>query len=251
MQHTCAVVGAKGGTTKTSSVAALGHIFALSGFDTVLLDTDPQATLTRRFGAERVADPLSAEPLELPIARRSTSPCAGRLLLLPGGRRLELADELDVGAHILRARGLGAVLLVDTPPTLGPIVRAALRAADLVVVPSTPGRESLDGFSDMLAVAQALDPTRRVRAVLTLANTVSRICRWSRNAFASKYAGSLYDVVLPIEMAAAESGTLVLPVTMSAPRSRTADAYRRLAAAIAQDLALTTATIPAEAGRVA
>lgn len=240
-QH-LAIVGAKGGTTKSSTTAALGHLFAAADNDIVLVDGDPQGSLTRRFGLSRVADPLSADPITLHLEGLPTSPgSTGRIRLLPGGRALEGAGEVEVREHLERAAVLGAdLMLIDTPPTIGPMVRNAMALANLVIIPCTPGQESLDGFGDMRAVARGLNPSLSglsVRALLVLARRHTRILAWSEQAFAKAYPGSLYSgIVVPHEVAAAESGTLHVPVTISAPRSRSADAYQSLAQAIADDL---------------
>lgn len=237
MTQKIAIVGAKGGTTKSSTTAALGHLFAAAGNDIVLVDGDPQGSLTRRFGLPRAAEPLSAAPITLHL-EGLTNP--GSMRLLPGGRALESAGEVEIGEHLKRAYVLGAdLMLIDTPPTIGPMVRNAMAVADLVVIPCTPGQESLDGYGDMRAVARELNPSLPVRALLVLARSRTRILAWSEQAFAEAYPGSLYSgIVVPHEVAAAESGTLHVPVTISAPKSRSADAYQSLAQAIATDLGL-------------
>lgn len=247
MSKTIAIVGAKGGTAKSSSAAALGHLYAAAGLDVLLVDADPQGSLTRRFALRRAATPLAAPPVALTLDGMAED--AGSLSLLPGGRALEAADEHRITAHLERAASLGTdLVLVDTPPALGPIVRAAMARADLVLVPCVPGEESLDGYGDMRTVAHALRPDVRVRAVLVLAHTRSRILRWSAAQLQAAYPDGLYaDIVVPHEMAAAESGTLHLPVTLAAPRSRSAAAYRALARAVAADLALSVHVAEPEA----
>lgn len=232
------VVGAKGGTLKTSTVAALGHYFAASGLNVAMLDGDPQGTLTRRSNYSRHEDPLGAEPVALQADRTPGTP--GRLVLLPGGRRLEAASEEEMAAHIRRANSLGTdVVLLDTPPALGPIVRASLRAADLVLVPCSPGMEALEGYGDMLEASTSLSPRTPVRALIVLAHRRSRILRWTIAQYKDAFPGALLaDIVIPIEMAAAEAGTVRRPVTGCAPRSRTARAYRTLARAVAAELGL-------------
>ncbi|HWV58637.1 MAG TPA: ParA family protein [Longimicrobiales bacterium] len=237
MSKTIAFVGAKGGTLKSSSVAAVGHLYAAAGLKVTLMDADPQGTLTRRCGLRRSPDPLGDDPVLLGLG--TDLPATSRLCLLPGGRALEAADEYKIATHLDRARsGNADLVLVDTPPTLGPVVRASLRAADLVVVPSPPGLEALDGYGDIRAAAEALGHGVPIRAVVVLAHTRSRILRWTIDEFGRAFPGVLYDVIVPIEMAAAEAGTMRQPVTHYAPRSRSAAAYRALARDMARDLNL-------------
>lgn len=246
---TCAIIGAKGGTGKTSSTVNFAHLLTSYDRRVVIVDADPQGSLTRRCGIDRVPDPLSAVPVIIPMHRKAAPGPASEVLLMPGGRRLEHADESQLAAHFTRAKSLGDLVLIDTPPAVGPIVLAAIRAADLVVVPTVPGAESLDGFADMNALAHDDNPTKCVRAVLTLANQVSRVFKWSTRAFDQLYPGVLYESVIPFEMAAAESGTVRMPVTVSAPASRAESAYRRLAHEVFQDLR--TGTVQLSATEVA
>ncbi len=232
------IIGAKGGTLKTSSAHALAHAITGSGVDVVLVDADPQASLTRRCGLERLADPLATDPVT--IDAEETSGGRGRLVLLPGGRALEAADEARIAAHLRRAASLGgAVVIVDTPPALGPIVSAAMAMSHAILIPCTPGADSLDGLTDMVTAARGLNPGALVRAILVLVHRRSRILRWTQAAAERVLPGTVYpDLVVPYEVAGAEAGTLCLPVTASAPRSRTAAAYRSLARRLLTDLSL-------------
>lgn len=229
------LVGSKGGTLKTSSAHSLSHLFCHAGFEVVLLDLDPQASLTRRVGLERSQNPLSNTPVAIEPA---SGP--GRIFLIPGGRAMEAAGEDDVRRHIQKAVDLDFdVLLIDTPPTFGPVVRASLTQSHLVVVPCPPGIEGLEGFGDAKAILGSVAPNTPIRAFIALAHLRSRILRWTKEEFRTAFPGALIEeVVVPFEMAAAEAGTVRAPVTVSAPHSRSAAAYRVLAQAVAQELAL-------------
>src|SRR5690625_7037203 len=89
MTQKIAIVGAKGGTTKSSTTAALGHLFAAAGNDIVLVHGDPQGSLTRRFGLPRAAEPLSTAPITLHLGGLTNQGSsrlltAGRVLARPG-----------------------------------------------------------------------------------------------------------------------------------------------------------------------
>lgn len=234
--RTVAVIGAKGGTTKTATAAALGHLFAQAGWSTLLVDLDPQGSLTRRFGRDRAADPLSAELDDLDLGDLP----AGQLRLMHGGRSLEGRSEEAIMAHLARPEAMGAdVVVVDTPPALGPIVHAAFARADYILVPCVPGAESLDGFDDVQTAARVAGAGCAPRAVLSLTRPRTNVVRWTREAFTARLPGTLLEEVeIPHEVAAAEAAILRLPVTASAPESRSAAAYQRLAMVIAHALEL-------------
>ncbi|MCA9556819.1 MAG: sigma 54-interacting transcriptional regulator, partial [Myxococcales bacterium] len=64
-------------------------------------------------------------------------------------RALETGEVQPVGAR--RAQTVDVRLMVlDPPPTLGKRLRAALIAADFVVMPFVPARESVDGLGDLM-----------------------------------------------------------------------------------------------------
>lgn len=86
MPMTISIVGAKGGTAKSSTAHALAHVFAAAGLDVVLVDADPQGSLTRRLGLERATNPLATDPLAiLPVD--GGAGIASQITLFPGGGR--------------------------------------------------------------------------------------------------------------------------------------------------------------------
>ncbi|HEU4451911.1 MAG TPA: AAA family ATPase, partial [Longimicrobium sp.] len=100
-------IGAKGGTLKTASVAAVAHVIAKAGLRVAMVDGDPQADLTSRSGFSRVADPLAADPVR--VQYEGEPPLD--LWLLRSGRSLEGADLDAVRRHLLRAAGLDVDLV--------------------------------------------------------------------------------------------------------------------------------------------
>lgn len=238
------LVGAKGGTLKTASVAAIAHLGAKAGLSVLMVDADPQADLTSRSGHARVTDPLSEEPVEVSYA----DPKGARVMLrlLRGGRSLEGADLHAVSRHIARGGMLGAdVVVVDTPPALGPITTAAIRHSDLVLVPAVPGRESLERINDVLAVA-ATNANPPVRVLITLAVRRSNIFRWMCEEVDRLYPGRRIQHVVPVEMAAGEAALYESPVTAFAPRSANALAFRGIAEEVWTALGLSDGGAPRE-----
>lgn len=234
-----ALIGAKGGTYKTSTVSSLAHLLAVDR-RVLMVDLDPQGSLTRRSGMDRVANPLESPPV---LVGAENGGMDDHLWLMPGGRALEGASFDELAAHLDGCLDAGFdIVVIDTPPALGPAVLAAAEASDLVVVPAVPGEESLIGYGDMLQVIGNVAPGTPVRALLVQAHMQSNILKWAMVAFAGRYPGALFGPVVPFEMAAAESGSLHVPVTASAPRSRSAEAYRQLASTIVRDLRLPTLT---------
>lgn len=227
--HLIAFVGAKGGTLKTASVAAVSHVIAQAGLRVTMLDADPQADLTSRSGFSRVADPLVADPVRVQYPDQP----GADLHLFRSGRALEGADLGDIEAHMTRARQTSTdLVVVDTPPALGPITTTAIRQASLILIPAMPGKESLERSHDVITLARMQPNDPPIRILLTLAHLQSNLYRWMREQVDEHYPGTRMRPVVPYEMTAGESALFEVPVTVSAPRSKSAIAYCDVAAEI-------------------
>lgn len=142
-----AIANQKGGTGKTSTTVNLAAALARARRRVLLVDFDPQASLTEYFVDpadvyESIYDALldgrTLTPRLVPLAS------AGALHLLPATIDLAAA-ELQLPARRNAERALARVLkpfteqydecLIDCPPSLGVLTTNALTAADAVLVP--------------------------------------------------------------------------------------------------------------------
>jgi len=171
----------KGGVGKTSLVYHLAWMFADLGVRVVAADLDPQANLTAAFFDDDELEDLwksgdsiygLIEPLIKGVGdvRKGLTGSEG-LLLLSGDLRLStFEDELSlqwpqclagnerafrVESAFWRVMQWSAdsaaadLILVDLGPNLGSINRAALIAADFVVIPLSPDLYSLQGLRNL------------------------------------------------------------------------------------------------------
>lgn len=227
MSKTLSFIGAKGGTLKTASAAAVAHVLAKAGLRIVMVDLDPQGDLTTRSHFTRVADPLAAEPVRVHYEGEPELP----LWLLRGGRAMEAADSETVRRHLARAAALDPDLVViDTPPALGPATRTAAAVAQYVIIPSEPGKESLVRAHDVISIASEGGRSPIIRILLTKANAHTNLFRWMVENVDELYPRLRSPYVIPHETAAAESAIFDRPVTVSSPRSKSALAYCEVAA---------------------
>jgi chromosome partitioning protein len=126
----------KGGAGKTTLVVQLATALAAEGRHVALVDIDPQGSLTAWMRRRE---------------HRSPQPAAELRFSMIGGWRLSV--ELD------RLKRDGAdLILVDTPPHAETEAKAAVRAADLVLVPVQPSP------LDVWASAATLDLARKERS---------------------------------------------------------------------------------------
>ena len=202
MPRILSFIGAKGGTLKTASVAAVAHVIAKAGLRVVMVDGDPQADLTSRSGFARVADPLGADPVR--VQYDGEPPLD--LWLLRSGRSLEGADLDSVRRQLERAAELEVdLVVVDTPPALGPITTATLRASSLVIIPAMPGKESLERANDVITLAQMQPDPPAIRILVTLAHLQSNLFRWMQEQLDELYPRTRISSVVPYEMPAGEA----------------------------------------------
>lgn len=194
-----------------------------------MIDSDPQADLTSRSGFARVADPITADPVRVQFDGEPEL----ELWLFRGGRSLEGADFETARRHLARAAEVDPdLVLVDTPPALGPLTTAAIHEADLVIIPSMPGKESLERIHDVLTLARKRNDAPPVRILLTMAHLQSNLFSWMKEQVDEHYAGMRMEPVVPFEMPAGEAALFDQPVTVSAPRSKSSRAYCDVAAEI-------------------
>src|SRR5689334_7652727 len=78
-----AITNHKGGVGKTTSAANLGAAFAEAGRRVVLLDLDPQGSLTIAVGADAGSCSMSEVLRNPEDAARAVVPCAGGMHIIP------------------------------------------------------------------------------------------------------------------------------------------------------------------------
>lgn len=188
-----AIANQKGGVGKTTTTLTLGHALAEAGKRVLIVDLDPQASLTLHTGLEvlgleeTITQALTAAVRGAPAAelRRvvegAIRPTAvERLDLLPANLDLS-AIEVQLFAAFSRERVLARVLegprerydviLIDCPPALGLFTINALSAARFLVVPVATDFLSLRGAQLLLdqtlpTVQAQLNPTLSLLAIL-------------------------------------------------------------------------------------
>ena len=163
----------KGGVCKTTTAVNLAAGLALAGYSTCLVDCDPQAnaTLSTNYQLEIstcLADAVikfDGRPL-VPIEDAIYQTAVENLDLVPSRLSLEEIHSQVLGAvpRLTKAiRTLGAryeVVVIDTPPSLGPLFIGPLQEATHVIIPVTPSILSLDG---LVALVSAIRDVRTGR----------------------------------------------------------------------------------------
>jgi chromosome partitioning protein len=182
-----AVSNQKGGVGKTTSCLNLGAALREMGKTVLLVDLDPQGSLTVAAGVVD-SDAVRISVGELLMARAQNAPqdintaiikTPAGVDLVPGNGMLSAA-ELTLATAMARESALLATLkpaldryeyiLIDCLPSLGLIAINALRAADGVVIPVQADFLAVQGLAQILetigAVQEQLNPGLSVYGVL-------------------------------------------------------------------------------------
>lgn len=161
--RTLAISNHKGGVGKTATTHALGAGLAQLGRRVLLVDADPQASLTQACGVEADGESLAevlggALPGTLPLQSvlLDVAEKPGEVLHLAPADIALSVNELGLVQRIGRENLLQNALepvataydvaLIDCPPSLGILTVNALRAADAVIVPTQPQISDLRGL---------------------------------------------------------------------------------------------------------
>jgi chromosome partitioning protein len=252
-----AMLNQKGGVGKTSTCYHLAGALAQMGRRVLLVDNDPQASLTQGFlGSDGMVSLSAAETIHAVYSREAFPDQVIRGVLadvvpgidllpatdldqgynqhyperLPDADQFCIRDFLDEAA----ARSRYDFTLIDCPPNLYLCSWAALAAADSLVVPVNPEDFGAQGLAKVL---DSIDLVReRVNPGLAVAGyLVSRF--GARKTLHQKYLGKLrsnfgddvFAAVIPDSIDYPEAVTVGKPVTLYKPKSGAAKAIRAVA----------------------
>ena len=184
--HTLAVVHHKGGVGKTTTTAHLGHALATgpTASKVLLIDLDPQASLTRLVGITPGTGDLgyAAAIEDQQLTPHATRAADWHLDVLPAGQRhARIERTSDPGTEqqlrllLESAQEQWDYVLIDAPGSLGMLTTTALAAATSGVV--TPDYLALEPLKTIIrlikTIRAAYQPGCVLRGVVinALANT--------------------------------------------------------------------------------
>lgn len=244
-----AVTNQKGGVGKTTTVVNLGAALAEKGQRVLLVDLDPQGSLSSAFGVDvdettptmyaLFVDP-ALDPHDAIVFVRE------RLGLIPADIHLA-AVELELVNKPGREYVLKEILaplkrefdyiLIDCGPNLGLLTVNALSAADEVIVPLVCEYLALRGlgtlFENIAHVRRTLNRRLYVRGILPVMYDVRsshprQILEETRTLFGD----FVFPIVVRRSIRFAEAAVIGAPILEYAPHHPGAQAYRDLAEVI-------------------
>jgi chromosome partitioning protein len=187
MATVIAVANQKGGVGKTTSTINLAHALIERGKSVLIIDSDPQSSLTIYAGEDPRAIEAEQKTLYYGLMRDKTllslviPSTEKKPALLPSSIRLasaepELVQEWD-SASVLKTKlaelkdtGTYDFILIDCPPTLTLLTINALAAANLVLIPVKTDFLSIMGIQLLLETIERIqtkaNPDLKILGVL-------------------------------------------------------------------------------------
>ena len=247
-----AVVNQKGGTAKTTTVENLGIGLARQGKKVLLVDTDPQGSLTISLGYPR-PDELDVTLFDLlskTINEAAVNAGEG-ILHQPEGIDLIPANISLAGLEVAlvntmnRERVLKQFLepikgnydyvLLDCMPSLGMLTVNALAAADAALVPVQANYLSAKGLEQLLQtinkVKRQINPKLRTEGILlTMVDGRTNYGKEISSLIRDTYGGhiKIFTAEIPRSVRAAEISAEGKSIFLHDPKGKVAESYQDL-----------------------
>lgn len=247
-----ACVNQKGGTGKTTTCENLGAGLVMNGKKVLLVDFDPQASLSISLGYPKPEElPVTiADMMKKVVDEKEIRPGEGILHheegmdLMPSSIELsgmEVALVNTISRETVLKEYLESVkrdydfVLLDCSPSLGMLTINAMAAADTLLIPVQASYLPAKGLEQLLQtvnkVRRQINPKLKIEGILLTmvdarTNDAKEISELIRNAYGGKI--KVYDTEIPRSVRASEISKEGTSIYKHDPGGKVADAYREL-----------------------
>ena len=250
---TVAMLNRKGGCGKTSTCHHLAGAFAREGRRVLLVDMDPQASLTQGLFGPQATEAMPDRSTVVGLFDDACDPDPDELIhatpfegiaIVPGSNALDDYNvprpqetgelQLALRRFLKEARGTFDVALIDCPPNLSLCSWAALLAADSVVVPVQAEDYGAQGIVYIqrafdLALAHHNPRLRLAGYLVTMFNKSLGIHAAYDHQLRTLYGDQVFKATVPLAKDFKEAVAARQPVGSYKPRSASAKAIKAVA----------------------
>jgi chromosome partitioning protein len=246
------ILNQKGGVSKTSTCHHLAGSLAQMGRRVLLVDNDPQSSLTQGLWGPSVA--LAIDPSETIAAVYSGEAFAERIVkasgvagvdLVPGSVRstrhnVPCPFEADWEAQVCLRSFLEDLsegydlVLIDNPPNLHLCSWAALVASDFLLIPTQPEDYGAQGLADVRASAAMVqagpNPSLKLLGyLLTMVSKQRTVHQLYEERLRAAYGADVFETRIPEAADFVEAIARRLPISLYKPKGASAKAVTALA----------------------
>lgn len=247
------IANQKGGVGKTTTAAALAQSLSEHKYRVLLIDWDPQASLTVSLGLNPEALQITGYDV-LTSTIRNNGKVSLREVIVPTGNpgidlvpaNVELSQaQLDLVNAFTRELMLKEMLrpvrqeydyiLIDCLPSLGLLTINALSTADSVLIPLQADFLAMKGLALLLTtiihVQERINPLLEIMGILfTMTNLRTlhsrEVIEVTKRAFGNKI--RVFETTIPVSVRFKEAPAAGESILTYAPKSEGAEAYRLL-----------------------
>jgi len=240
----------KGGVGKTTTAVSLGGLLASQGKRVLLVDLDPQGSMTSYFrlnpdGIEYSVYSLfeaQANARQIGQLERLLHPCdTNNMMLMPASTAMATLDRqlgardgmgLVIGQTLARLQSRFDAVIMDCAPMLGVLMVNALASCQQLLIPVQTEFLAIKGLERMLRTLQMIGQARGGVPPYTIIPTFfDRRTRASMDALRvlrDQYGEHLWPRVIPVDTQFREASRAGVPINIYSTETRGSQAYASL-----------------------